>query len=218
MIQAVIFDMDGVIIDSEPLQSQAWESIIRQYGKEPELNSAGLVHFVGFRIRENWEIIKERYEINEEIEALEEKRSQIYLMLLRKNMAPMRGFMDLIKTLKDKGLKLAIASSSHRDHVETLLDDLGIREYIDEFVSGDMVKKGKPHPDIYLEAANRLDVEPEKCVALEDSEVGVEAAKNADMKVIAVPNKYTRSMNFSDADLVLESLEDIYWEMILALI
>ena len=102
MIKAVIFDMDGVIVDSELIQSEAYETVLKKYGKEPILNEVGIVHTVGIKEKENWEILKKKYELEKNTELLMSERSVVYLDLLKQNTKPMKGVLELIKLLKEK--------------------------------------------------------------------------------------------------------------------
>jgi HAD superfamily hydrolase (TIGR01509 family) len=212
MLQAVIFDHDGVMVDTEPLHSQAWVQILEQYGKTPQFFENGVVHHIGIPIDENWHMLKARYGITESADFLEEQRSVIYRQLLNRTQ-PMDGLMELLRRLrqarKDKGIRLAIASSSNREYIETVLENFGIADDFDAIVSRKDVPLGKPAPDVYIRAAQLLNVQAESCIVLEDSETGVSAARAAGMKVIAIPNEYTRGQNFAKASLVLPALSQV---------
>jgi HAD superfamily hydrolase (TIGR01509 family) len=213
MIKAIIFDMDGLMINSEPIQSKAYEEILKEYGKKPILNNEGIVHKVGIKEKDNWKLLCETYNLDESIDVLMQKRSKAYLKLLI-NIEPMNGLMDLLNLLKSNKFKIALASSSIRKHINVVLSKLNIEHFFDAVVSGQDVEKGKPHPDINLKAAKMIQVNPENCLVLEDAQSGVEAAKNGNMKVIAIPNKFTLSHDLSKADLILESLEKINLDII----
>ncbi len=209
-LKSIIFDHDGVMVDTEPLQSQAWIKILEKYGKTPEIYGNGLVHKVGITINGNWNILKLKYGITENTNHLEEQRSIVYRDLLSQT-RPMVGLMELLSELRKekKKLKTAIASSSNREYIEMVVNNFGIADDFDVIVSGKDVASGKPAPDIYIKVALLLGANPENCVVLEDSRTGVEAAKAARMKVIAIPNQYTDEQDFTDADLVLPSLKHI---------
>ncbi|MBN1157730.1 HAD family phosphatase [Candidatus Woesearchaeota archaeon] len=211
-IEAVILDFDGLMVDTEPLQSQAWVRMLKKYDKTPELYDNGLVHKVGKSIEENWKILKKKYVIQKSVEVLEKERSKIYLELLKKA-KPMEGLKKLLTRLyeeKNAGrIKLGMASHSRKEYVEFVIEKLGFKDYFDTIVVRKDVNEDKPAPDIYLETARKLKVTPEKCVVLEDSETGVKAGHEAGMKIIAVPNKYTKQDNFSEANLRIDSLKEI---------
>ena len=209
MIKTIIFDMDGLMIDSEPIQSKAYQVILEEYEIKPTFNNEGIVHTVGIKEKDNWKILCEKYDLNEAVNILMEKRSKIYVNLLKKDIKPMKGLINLLKLLKNNNLKIAVASSSVMEHINIVLSGLNIKEYFDAVVSGQYIEKGKPYPDINLEVAKEINVDPESCLVLEDAQSGVEAAKNGNMKVIAIPNRFTKNHDLSKADLILESLDEI---------
>jgi HAD superfamily hydrolase (TIGR01509 family) len=211
-IIAIIFDHDGVMVDTEPLQSQAWIMILEKYGRTPKLNSNSLVHKVGITINENWDMLKSKYGITEDTQHLEEQRRKTYIDLLN-HAQPMAGLSELLSSLceekKNGRLRIAIASSSNREYIEMVVGNLGYTDVFDVIISGRDVALGKPAPDIYQKVALELKVSPENCIVLEDSRTGVEAARAAKMKVIAIPNRYTEEQDFSNADMVVPSLRDV---------
>lgn len=213
-IKAVIFDMDGLMIDSEPIQSKSFESVLTEYGIQPEYQKNGLIQIIGVRAGDNWKRIKELHQIPESIDVLLEKKQKTYIELLKENIKPSDGLIDLLKLLREQDLKMAIASSSSMEHIMLIINSLEISDYFDEIVSGDDVVNGKPDPEIFLKAAENLNIPPEHCLVLEDAETGVQAAHAAGMKIIAVPTHHTLSHNFSKADIIIKSLADIDMRML----
>lgn len=216
MIKAVLFDMDGLMINTEPLQSQAYEVVLRQYGKDPKFYSTGVIQKVGVREKDNWELIKTAHGLEEDTTVLMTKRGKVYLEILRKNLVPQPGLLHVLKLFKSLNLPMAVASSSVVDHIELVLEGLGVREYFSAVVSGQSVAHGKPAPDIFLEAAKQLGVNPKDCLVLEDAQTGVEAGEAAGATVIAVPNEFTADQDLSSADKIVASLADIDLKMIKA--
>lgn len=216
MIKGVIFDMDGLMIDSEPLQSEAIAVVLKEYGKEPIFKKNKLIHTVGLKGHEQWTELKKTHGIDEEIEILREKRRAAYIKIIKKNgVKTMPGLIKLLKQLKTKdGLKMGLASNTKIEHILLILNKLKIHGYFNVIISADQVKNAKPHPDIYLKTAADLKLDPENCLVLEDSESGVLAAKKAGMNVIAVPSKFTNHQDFSQSDLVVSSLAKITWRTI----
>ena len=209
MIKAVIFDMDGLMIESENLQSEAFGIIIKKYEINPIKQANGLIQTPGLSERANWEILKKKHNLKEDTDILIKKRNPIYLDILKKNIVSKPGLIKLIKLLKNEQVLLAVASSSGIEHIESVLGKLVITKEFNAVVSGQFIKNSKPAPDIFLEAAKQLGVKTNECLVLEDAESGVEAGHRAGMEVIAVPNKYTKDNDFSKADLTVKSLESI---------
>jgi HAD superfamily hydrolase (TIGR01509 family) len=219
--KAIIFDHDGVMVDTEPLHSQAWIEVLNTHGATPELYESGLVHKAGITIEENWDILKSKYNLKEDTDLLEEQRGRIYIKLLRQA-KPMLGLEELLHTLRSEkqggDLKIAIGSSSNREYIEMAVRNFGFADDFDLIVSGQEVPRGKPAPDIYQKAARELGVSPENCLVLEDTSAGVIAAKSAGMQVIAIPNDYTKGYDFSNADKVVTSLEQVNLELIYSIL
>ena len=216
MIKAVIFDMDGLMVDTEFLHSEAHSAVIRKYGKKPKKHSSGVVHIVGKSILENSEIMRQQYGISESAENMEIEKGKAYLSLLKdKKIQPKIGLKNLIKLLKKNNIKMAIGSAGIKSGILLIIENLNIEDHFSVVISLDDVNKPKPAPDIFLEAASRLGVNPQDCLVLEDSQVGIEAAKNAGMKSIAIPSKYTIHQDFSKATMVMDSLKDVNWSTIL---
>lgn len=210
-IKAVIFDMDGVIIDSEPIQSLAFKEVLAEYGIGPIPEA--VVQTPGIRGRENWEILKKRYHLQEDTDVLVEKRMAVYLRLLRDHLKPRSGFMALLRALKERGYQVALGSSSTTS-VQVVVEGLGLESVFDAVVTGLEAVNAKPHPEIFLRTAEKLGLKPEECLVVEDSEPGVEAAKRAGMWCIAAPNDTTRDHDHSPADLIVHSLEEITMDAI----
>lgn len=209
-IKAVIFDMDGVIVDSEGLVSKSFEVLIKKKGKEPIFYENGVVQKIGLGHEAYKIVLKDRHNLDGKLEDLIKERRKIFWELFeQEGLLVMPGFFDFASTLKKRKIKLAVASNTNLDAVIKVLKKINAIDYFDIIISGENVKNYKPHPDIYLEAAKRLNVDPKKCMAIEDTETGVASGKAAGMFVIAVPNKHTKHQDFSKADLVLNNLKEI---------
>lgn len=202
---AVIFDMDGLLVDTERLQFRASDMVLH------ELRGVTLPHevmtaLIGLRSDECWAYMRERYDLTESIEELEAAQAAYYAPMLREQVEAMPGAPELIATLHEQGYPLAIASSSPLWQIEAVVERLQLGAVLAAVASGEEVARGKPAPDVYLLAARRLDTPPSRCVALEDSGPGTAAAKAAGMYAIAVPSAETAGHSFAAADLVLPSL------------
>jgi HAD superfamily hydrolase (TIGR01509 family) len=209
-IQAVIFDLDGLLADTECLHCRAYQMALREYGVQLE-DAEYAEHWVRFgKGIADWVSTQE---LNLDPHALRLRKAQHYLELLSSSLRPMEGSTDLLNFLKGR-TKVALASSSYRDAVDGVLAGLGIVHFFDTIVSGLDVAQVKPAPDIFLEAARRLDVEPANCLVLEDAEKGVVAAHRAGMRCIAVPNEYTRHHDFSKATKICSSLREVAADLV----
>lgn len=209
MIKAVVFDFDGVIVDTEVLNSKAYEEVLREYGKTPVVKRGETVHAAGVKGQKNWELLKKKYNIDEDITVLYKKKVDIYSALLpQAKLIP--GFRAALKRLqKHEFLSLAVATMSPRTVVNFILDKFKISNAFNIVLTLEDCDVPKPHPDIYLKTAEKLNLPPRQCVVIEDSETGIEAAKNAGMFVIAIANKYSKSHNFSRADEIVNDFSKI---------
>jgi haloacid dehalogenase superfamily, subfamily IA, variant 3 with third motif having DD or ED/haloacid dehalogenase superfamily, subfamily IA, variant 1 with third motif having Dx(3-4)D or Dx(3-4)E/beta-phosphoglucomutase family hydrolase len=208
MIKAFIFDMDGVIIDSEPLHFEVDELTGRHFGVD--VNKEYLERFVGMTNPEMWRIIREEHGIPhtvDEIIAFQSEKKLRHLEALE--IEPIDGIRDLLEELRRHDIAIGLASSSPRVFIEAVLAKFKIRDDFTCIVSGEEVANGKPAPDIYLEAARQLGVSPEQCVVLEDSRNGALAAKRAGMRCIGFANPNSGHQDLSAADRIVRSIGEI---------
>jgi HAD superfamily hydrolase (TIGR01509 family) len=217
MIEAVIFDMDGVMVDTEHIQSRAFEEILKEYGITPEKNEHGTVHIPGMTTPETWALLKERYDFSVNTDELTRKKRDAVISVIRNGIEPMPGLTDLLKDLSSHRIHVAVATSAQPERAHLALEILGVESYFEAIITAD-TENGKPAPDPYLKAAALLGVPPKNCVVIEDTEVGVKSAKAACMKVVAAPNEYTKKMDFRGADLLVDSLSELAYETLAKLI
>jgi HAD superfamily hydrolase (TIGR01509 family) len=182
-IRALIFDMDGLLVDSEPLAEAAMTAFLRRYGHEPRAEVGE--RLLGRRLPEALAIVREAYELQLPIEELIAIYGEMRMAALRGNVLPMPGAAEIIAFGRSAGLRLALATSGHRTHADLSLSETGLAGLFDAEATGDDVERGKPAPDLFLLAASRLGVEPAACVVFE-----------AEMRVVAVPNAKSRAMPF----------------------
>lgn len=209
MIKAVIFDMDGLMIDTESLHNESFKAVLEEYGVKPVPNKQGVIHISGISSKDNWERFKKQYNFEADNNELSRKKHKIHLNLLSKNVTAMPGLFKLLKELQANHIKMAIASSSIREQINLVTTRLRIADYFQAIISGEDVINGKPAPDIFLKAAEALNVRPLDCLVLEDAPSGVAAGKSAGMKVVAIPNEFNKHEDFEQADTVLSSLEKV---------
>jgi len=207
--QAVIFDMDGLLVDSEPLWADVELEILNAYGREhrPEVQHS----MIGRRLTEFWAHMKEAYELPEPALALMDRAVGRFIERTPAEMKPKPGAPELLDHLYAIGTPCAIASSSPLEVINAVVAALGWDDRFRVRVSGEEVPNGKPAPDIYLETARRLSVPPAACLALEDSPTGARAAVAAGMTCIAIPDQsHTHPSRFDDiTPYVFESLHDV---------
>ncbi len=201
MLKAVIFDMDGVIIDSEPLHMEAWRRLLEMHGID-----TGEVDFHDLVGKGEVECFKS-YNMEGNSATLISEKQGIYKELLKDKLAPFPGVIDLIKTLHKKFV-LAVASNDFRENSLFALDRLKLRNYFRVIVGKEDVRHPKPDPEMYLMTAERLGMAPSSCLVIEDSIVGVEAAKSAGMKCIAVTNSFPAE-KLRKADVVIKDIVDV---------
>ncbi len=208
-MRAVVFDLDGLLVDSEPIHQQAFNMFLErhQVSHRFEEEEYGRV-FVGVPVSENMRWIQAEFGIEGEPDAMLAEREAIYEELIsdQRNLVAMPGVTEVLDRLDQMGIVLGVATGSPRRQAETILRGMGIGERFRTMVSGTDVLVSKPAPDVYLRAMENLGLTSSECVAVEDSAAGVDAAKNAGLRVIAVPNRFTRNQDLSRADARAENL------------
>ncbi|OGO03598.1 MAG: hypothetical protein A2Y60_06550 [Chloroflexi bacterium RBG_13_54_9] len=207
MIKAVIFDVDGLLLDSEPIWSLADRELLKRRGIDyhDELKTK----IVGKGQVESAQNVKDYYRLPDPIDDLVRERRKLLNDLLKANLWLMPGAKELIDLLVKNNFRLAIASSQSKEIIDLTIKSFALEGKFSVIVYGDEVEHGKPGPDIFILAAERLATRPEEALVLEDSQNGAIAAKKAGMKVIVVPNQYNRGQEFTHAALVVERLADI---------
>ncbi|MGE5613234.1 MAG: HAD family hydrolase [Bacillota bacterium] len=208
MIKAVIFDMDGVIVDSERLHFEADKLALEGYGVE--IADDTLKSYAGVKDVTMWKELKEIYNLDYSVDELTERQIQYKLKVFgEKDLKPIDGIPELIGLLKEKAFKIGLASSSRIELIRLVLDKLGIAGFFDVIVSGEDVANSKPAPDIFLRASELLGVAPGDCLVIEDTGHGVKAAKSAGMKCIGYINANSGKQDLSMADLTVSSIRDV---------
>ena len=211
MIKALIFDFDGLILDTETPEFTVWHDIYRDHGFEfPADKWASIVGgsgIVNFDPAEHLSLL-----VDGRLDSASLRdRFHLQSKVLIHSLEPLPGVMDYLTEAKRLGLKLAIASSSDRPWVHGHAGRLGVLAYFDQVITREDVAPGKtkPHPDLFLTALDRLGVQKEAAIVFEDSPNGVKAARQAGIFVVAVPNELTSTLSLDHADLILSSLSDM---------
>ncbi|RUS45828.1 HAD family phosphatase [Cohnella sp. AR92] len=207
-MRAFIFDMDGVIIDSEPIHFEMDIATLRHYGIT--IAPSELERFVGMTNPEMWATLKTELGLPSTVSEIIDYQLGAKIDYLRTAaIAPIEGIPELISELKQRHLKIGLASSSPIRFIEEVLRKFHLLEDFDCIVSGEEVERGKPEPDVYLEAAKQLGVEPQDCAVLEDSRNGIRAAKAAGMFCIGYANPNSGNQDLSQADRIVQTIRDI---------
>ncbi|MCD6543586.1 MAG: hexitol phosphatase HxpB [Flavobacteriaceae bacterium] len=208
-IKAIIFDMDGILINSEPLWRQAEIETFAKVGLS--FTDAMCMQTMGMRTSE---VIEYWYKITpwtgKTVKEVENELLQRVTQLILEEGDAMKGVVFALDYFKEKGLKIALASSSATSLIEAVIDKLQIKKYFEFIESAEYLDFGKPHPEIFIKTANKLGVQASECLVIEDSFNGVLAAKAALMKVIAIPDDESKSdKRFVIAEYILNDLEQI---------
>lgn len=214
MLKAVIFDMDGVLVDSEPLHKRASDETLARYGAAlpPDYGR----NFIGSTILHMFQVMAADLGLTATAEELTEVYGEILEELVRREgYEPIPGTKQFIEDLRRNGCLLAVASSSTPREIEENTEACGIRALFDELVSGTLYPHPKPAPDVFLGAAGRLGVEPCECLVVEDAMNGVAAAKAAGMACIGFRNPNSGNQDLSQADLLLLGFEEADYRLAL---
>jgi HAD superfamily hydrolase (TIGR01509 family) len=204
--RAVVFDMDGLLLDTEVLWQRAEEELFRRHGDR--FTQADKLAVMGTSFEMTARYFAERLGRSEEHGTeLVDELGELMHSLLQKEVSSRPGAVELVSRLRADGVRLALASNSSRFLVETALATAGLTDAFEAIVTSDDVAQAKPAPDIYLLACARLGIEPTEALALEDSAPGIEAAKAAGLVCIAVPQ--FAETDVSAADRVIDSLEEL---------
>jgi len=204
--KGVIWDMDGVIADTAPYHLQAWQKVFQKRD----------VNFTPDDFRRNFgqrndtiirntlgEQISQR-----EIDTIAQEKEATFRKLARQNIKPLPGAIKLIKSLSEHGFRLAIASSAPIENIQLVTQGLGINNYFQAIVTGRDVTEGKPSPQGFLLASQKLGVKPKNCIVIEDAIAGITACKRAGTHCIAVTNTHPRE-RLAEADLIVDTLETV---------
>ncbi|MEX6686555.1 HAD family phosphatase [Danxiaibacter flavus] len=205
--QAIIFDMDGTLIDNNPYHIMAWQEFYRGLGRELTMehykkNMNGKVN------REIFEDIFSRKLTTEELADYIDQKESLYRKLYEPHIAPISGLMDLLQSISAENIPMAVATSGLPVNIQFAFDRLSMRHYFEVVVDSTYITRGKPNPEIYLKAAELVKADPAKCVAFEDAIAGIKAAKGAGMRVVALSTTHARE-DLGEADLIINDYRDI---------
>lgn len=212
MIKVIIFDLDGLLVDSQPLQYKAYNKVFTDYGYP--LSEQDWYQWIHQSLSP-----KEWIEIHQlplDLEVIRSEKKEIYDQLIRDELVMKPGAKRAIEQLGSH-YRLCVASASQLDSVGQVLDNFNIRWEFEQVVSDKDVERGKPFPDVFLKAAKLMGVHPSECIVIEDSVAGLRATKEAGMKSIICPDSFAKVPieEYKDADRIVQSLEELSLQMIM---
>lgn len=187
MIKGAIFDMDGLMFDSERLVCSIWQEMMDENGYK--FNVDIFKNTIGLRQDKSKKFYTSLYGVDFDYDGFKKQSRQRFYKRIEKDGVPIKkGLFELLDFLKDNNIKMAVATSTSAKTALKVIKKAGVYDYFDSFVCGDDVKNGKPHPEVFLTAAERIGVPPEECVAFEDSINGIKSAFAANMTTVMVPD------------------------------
>jgi len=214
MIKTVIFDMDGVIVDTEPVHHYAYNEHFKQLNIEitPEIYAS----FTGNSTKNIFEKLKERFNLEEDVQTLVETKRNLFNDAFDKkeDLYLLDGVEDLIKELHQKGMQLVLASSSAKVTINRIFNRFDLHQYFTHIVSGEDFPKSKPHPAIFEHAAFLSETPRENCIVIEDSTNGILAAKSAGIYCIGYDSVNSKMQDYSKADEVISHFRELSFERI----
>ncbi len=204
LLRAVIFDCDGTLVDSEPAYLEADKAFLAPYGVF--LSPADEERYVGAGNLEMAVDVKRRFALLPSVEELLAQKNAAFMAIARERVTPYAEVIEVVRTLRARGVPLAVASGSSPSVLAFLLERFALVKLFDVIVSSAEVTRGKPSPEIFLETARRLRVAPRECLVFEDSLYGVQAAHRAEMRCVAIPSLAVRPLprDFYDAERLYE--------------
>ncbi|WP_116788019.1 HAD family hydrolase [Flavobacterium psychrotrophum] len=209
MLKAVIFDMDGVVINSEPVSYRADKELFRQL--ELDVPDAVYASFVGTAPHNNMQKLKELYDISLTQAALLDKRYKVYFDVFDKatDLELMPGVLEFISELRQKGIKVLLATSAIKAKIERVFKRFNLDSYFDAVISGEDFEFSKPHPAIFLEAVNRTGYNKNECIIIEDSTNGIAAAKAAGVYCVAYESPHGLPQDTGAADKIITDFREL---------
>lgn len=208
-MEAIIFDMDGVLADTPKYNWKSFNEILGR--NNVSVSDDEIKKYLGLTLKDQLDEIKKDFDIKEEIDFEDFKRetTEIQFRLFEENFSPDDVILGIVADAEEAGIKLAVATSSTKIRAHKILELIGLVDKMDVILTAEDVSKHKPDPEAFLKTAEKLNVDARKCVVFEDSPVGINAARNAGMKVVAVKTDYIDDSELEEADLVISDFSEV---------
>jgi len=215
MLQTVIFDMDGVIVDTEPVHNYAYYEHFKLLGIE--VSAEMYASFTGNSTKNVFQKIKDHFEVTEDILTLVEKKRSLFndAFDTKADLFLLEGVEELIKQLHQNGIQLILASSSSKVTINRVFNRFKLHSYFSHIVSGEDFPQSKPNPDIFIEAVRLSKSNKENCIVIEDSTNGIKAANAAGIYCVGYRSVNSKKQDYSLANLVIDSFEELDYKNIL---
>lgn len=214
MIQTVIFDMDGVIVDTEPVHRYAYYKQFEELNIE--VTETMYTSFTGFSTRNTFQTLKEHFSIAQEVEDLIQRKRSIFndAFDTKEDLELLEGVRTLIEDLHQNGIQLILASSASKVTIDRVFTRFGLHDFFTHIVSGEDFPKSKPHPAIFEHAASLSIAPKENCIVIEDSTNGVRAAKAAGIFCVGYISEHSNNQILEEADLVINHFDELNAEIV----
>jgi beta-phosphoglucomutase len=209
MIQTVIFDMDGVIVDTEPVHRYAYYKQFEELNIE--VTEAMYTSFTGFSTRNTFQTLKEQFQLEHEVEDLIQRKRSIFndAFDTKEDLELLEGVRALIEDLYQNGIQLIVASSASKVTIDRVFTRFGLHDFFTHIVSGEDFPKSKPHPAIFEHAASLSVAPKENCIVIEDSTNGVKAAKAAGIFCLGYNSEHSKDQDLAEADVVINHFNEL---------
>jgi len=206
MIKGVIFDMDGVLVDNRDIHIEAFLIFCRRHGID--IDTERLMPLFGMGNDDIMTALFGRRIPAEDVDRYSKEKEAVYREIFAERITPTPGLVDLLRGLKERGVKIAVGSSGMRANVDFVLDKCGIKEYFDAIADGDMITRAKPDPEVFILAASLMGLTGDECLVFEDSFAGIAAARAAGSPVIALATTFPRERH-RDYDMLIDDFTEI---------